>query len=60
VKNTVAWALTGRARGTDEEMIATLEPYRPHRWAVVRMLEKSGISAPKFAPRRPLLPIERM
>jgi hypothetical protein len=41
-------------------MIATLEPYRPHRWVVVRMLEKSGVSAPKFAPRRPLLPIERM
>jgi 3-methyladenine DNA glycosylase/8-oxoguanine DNA glycosylase len=60
VKNTVAWALTGRARGTDEEMIVTLEPYRPHRWVVVRMLERCGLSAPKFAPRRPLLPIERM
>jgi 3-methyladenine DNA glycosylase/8-oxoguanine DNA glycosylase len=60
VKNTVAWALTGRARGTDEEMIVTLEPYRPHRWVVVRMLEKCGFAAPKFAPKRPLLRIERM
>ena len=60
VKNTVAWALTGRARGTDEEMIVTLEPYRPHRWVVVRMLERCGFAAPKFAPKRPLLRIERM
>lgn len=60
VKNTVAWALTGRPRGTDEEMIVTLEPYRPHRWIVVRMLEKCGFAAPKFAPKRPLLRIERM
>ncbi len=60
VKNTVAWALTGRARGTDEELIVTLEPYRPHRWVVVRMLEKCGFAAPKFAPKRPLLRIERM
>jgi endonuclease III len=57
VKNTVAWALTGRARGTDEEMLATLEPYAGQRWRVVRLLEKSGCGAPKFGPKRRLLDI---
>src|SRR5690606_33460943 len=28
-KNIVAWHLTGRARGTDEEMLGLLEPFRP-------------------------------
>ena len=57
VKNTVAWALTGRARGTDDEMLATLAPYAGQRWRVVRMLEKSGCGAPKFGPKRRLLDI---
>ncbi|MFM8264635.1 MAG: DNA-3-methyladenine glycosylase family protein [Acidimicrobiia bacterium] len=57
VKNTVAWALTGRARGTDDEMLAALAPYAGQRWRVVRMLEKSGCGAPKFGPKRRLLDI---
>lgn len=57
VKNTVAWALTGRARGTDDEMLATLAPYAGQRWRVVRLLEKTGCGAPKFGPKRRLLDI---
>jgi 3-methyladenine DNA glycosylase/8-oxoguanine DNA glycosylase len=57
VKNTVAWALTGRARGTDDEMLMTLVPYAGQRWRVVRMLEKTGCGAPKFGPKRRLLDI---
>lgn len=60
VKNTVAWALTGRARGTDTEMRQTLAPYAGQRWQVVRTLEKSGLGAPKFAPRRRNLDIARL
>lgn len=60
VKNTVAWALTGRARGTDEEMVATLAVYTGQRWRVVRMLERCGFTAPRFAPRRRLLDIARL
>lgn len=60
VKNTVAWALTGTPRGTDEEMLATLAPYAGQRWQVVRMLERCGMTAPKFAPRRRILDISRM
>lgn len=60
VKNTVAWALTGTPRGTDEEMLATLEPYIGYRWLVVRLLEKHCVSAPKFAPKRRNLDISRL
>ena len=57
IKNTVAWALAGRLRGTDEEMIANLNPYAGHRWQVVRTLERAGIRAPRHAPGRRLLDI---
>ncbi|CAN5797612.1 DNA-3-methyladenine glycosylase [soil metagenome] len=53
LKNLVAWHLTGRPRGTDEEMLATLEPFRPHRGRVIRLLE-TLCHAPAFGPRRPL------
>ena len=53
LKNVVAWHLTGRPRGTDEEMMELLEPFRPHRGRVVRLLEKAG-KAPQFGPRMPL------
>jgi 3-methyladenine DNA glycosylase/8-oxoguanine DNA glycosylase len=51
VPNVVAWALTGEPRGTDERMLELLEPYRPHRGRVQRLLEASGIRAPSFGPR---------
>ena len=57
VKNTVAWALTGRPRGTDEEMLTTLAVYAGHRWRVVRLLERAGFTAPRFAPKRRLLDV---
>ena len=53
LKNVVAWHLTGRPRGTDEEMMELLEPFRPHRGRVVRLLERAG-KAPQFGPRMPL------
>ena len=53
LKNVVAWHLEGRPRGTDEEMMELLEPFRPHRGRVVRLLERAG-PAPRFGPRMPL------
>src|SRR5439155_5197043 len=47
----VSWALAGEPRGTDERMLELLEPYRGHRGRVIRLLEASGISAPRFGPR---------
>jgi 3-methyladenine DNA glycosylase/8-oxoguanine DNA glycosylase len=52
-KNEVAWHLTGRARGTDEEMIKLLEEFRPHRARVMRLLATLG-HAPAFGPRLPI------
>ena len=51
LKNLVSWALAGEARGTDERMVELLEPYRPHRARVVRLISASGIRQPKFGPR---------
>jgi 3-methyladenine DNA glycosylase/8-oxoguanine DNA glycosylase len=42
LKNIVAWHLAGREKGTDEEMLVLLEPFRPHRARVVRLLEGAG------------------
>ncbi|MGA7272573.1 MAG: DNA-3-methyladenine glycosylase 2 family protein [Acidimicrobiia bacterium] len=53
LKNVVAWHLSGKPRGTDEEMLALLEPFRPHRGRVIRLLETRG-GAPAFGPRQPL------
>lgn len=60
VKNTVAWALHGRPRGTDEEMIASMEPYRGQRHRVVRWLQAAGWQAPSRGPRRRNVSIARM
>ncbi|MHA3700977.1 DNA-3-methyladenine glycosylase family protein [Jatrophihabitans sp. YIM 134969] len=51
IPNSVVHVLTGRARGSDEEMLAALEPWRGQRQRVVRLVEASGIRAPKYGPR---------
>jgi 3-methyladenine DNA glycosylase/8-oxoguanine DNA glycosylase len=51
LSNVVAFALTGHARGTDEEMLQLLAPWSGHRARVVRLLETSGIGPPRFGPR---------
>ncbi|MET7426992.1 DNA-3-methyladenine glycosylase 2 family protein [Dactylosporangium sp. NPDC005555] len=54
IKNVVAYALTGAARGTDEHMLELLAPYAGHRGRVCGLLAAAGITAPKFGPRMPL------
>ncbi len=54
IPNTVAWALAGEARGDDERMLELLDPFRPHRGRVIRLIEAAGIGAPKFGPRMPI------
>ncbi|HEX6868153.1 MAG TPA: hypothetical protein VF119_05075 [Candidatus Limnocylindrales bacterium] len=56
--NLVAFALAGEARGTDARMLELLEPYRGQRARVVRMLELSGIRAPRYGPRLSVRRIE--
>lgn len=60
IKNTVAFALEGRIRGTDEEMVATLEPYRGQRHRIVRWLQLNGVRAPARGPRRRIVSITRL
>lgn len=53
-KHMVVHHLTGRDRGTDEEMLELLEPFRPHRGRVVRLLHLLGHEpkrGPRMAPR---------
>lgn len=38
LKNVVGWALAGRHRSTDEEMLALLEPFKGHRHRVTRLI----------------------
>lgn len=49
--NRIAWVLAGEARATDRRMIELLEPYRGQRARVQRLVEVSGIGAPRYGPR---------
>jgi 3-methyladenine DNA glycosylase/8-oxoguanine DNA glycosylase len=47
----VAWALAGEPRADDARMLELLEPFRPQRGRVVRLLEAAGITPPRYGPR---------
>jgi 3-methyladenine DNA glycosylase/8-oxoguanine DNA glycosylase len=51
IPNLVAWALAGEPRADDARMLELLEPYRGQRGRVQRLLEASGIRAPRYGPR---------
>jgi 3-methyladenine DNA glycosylase/8-oxoguanine DNA glycosylase len=51
LKNRVGYTLTGAARTDDATMLELLEPWRGQRARVVRLIELSGISPPKYGPR---------
>ncbi len=51
IPNLVSWALAGEPRGSDARMLELLEPYRGRRALVVRLLELSGMRAPRYGPR---------
>jgi len=50
VAKNVTWALTGEV-GDDAAMAVLLEPYRPHRYRVQRLLELTGAGPPRRGPR---------
>ena len=56
--NLVAFALAGEPRGTDARMLELLEPYLGQRARVIRLLELSGIQAPRYGPRLALRRIQ--
>jgi endonuclease III len=47
----VSYALAGEPRGDDARMLELLEPFRGQRALVVRLLELSGVQAPRYGPR---------
>ena len=53
LKNVVGWALAGKRRSTDEEMLALLEPFKGHRHRATRLIGltrgNGTASAPKAA-----------
>jgi 3-methyladenine DNA glycosylase/8-oxoguanine DNA glycosylase len=49
--NLVAWALAREPRADDARMLELLEPYHGQRGRVQRLLEVSGIRAPRYGPR---------
>lgn len=49
--HTVSYALAGEPRADDARMLELLDPYRPHRARVLRLLTSAGIRAPKYGPR---------
>lgn len=52
--NTAAWVLAGEERGDDARLVELLEPFRGHRFRVIRLLWSSGQRAPRRGPRRPM------
>ena len=59
LKNAVVFALTGRARGSDDEMLELLSPYTGQRGRAVRLLLAASPRPPKFGPRQRVLPMRR-
>jgi 3-methyladenine DNA glycosylase/8-oxoguanine DNA glycosylase len=51
IHDVVVYALTGRPRGDDAEMLRLLEPWAGQRQRVVRLIELSGVAKPRFGPR---------
>lgn len=49
--NVASWHLAGEPRGTDARMLELLEPFRPHRGRVLRLLQIGAGGAPRYGPR---------
>ena len=56
----VVYALTGRARGDDAEMLSLLQRWAGQRQRVVRLIELSGVRPPRFGPRYAPLDLRAM
>lgn len=57
--NTVAWALAREPRADDDRMLELLEPYRGQRGRVLWALTSAAGGAPKFGPRKRILPMAK-
>jgi 3-methyladenine DNA glycosylase/8-oxoguanine DNA glycosylase len=57
LKNMIAHNLAGEVRGTDERMLELLKPYAGQRGRVVRYVAHHGSAAPKFGPKKRIMPM---
>jgi 3-methyladenine DNA glycosylase/8-oxoguanine DNA glycosylase len=60
VPSVVTWALAREPRGSDQRMLELLEPYRPHRGRVQRLLMAARVRPPAYGPRLRPSAIERL
>lgn len=51
VAKSVVHTLTGRRNGTDADMLELVEPFRPHRFRVQRLVELGRLGQPRRGPR---------
>ncbi len=51
IPSTIAWLLAREPRADDIRMLELLEPYRPHRYRVLRLAIASGVRPPRRHPR---------
>lgn len=54
VARDVGWALTGKDGVDDDGLAELLEPFRPHRYRVQRLVELAGVRRPRRGERMPL------
>ncbi|MGI9627206.1 MAG: DNA-3-methyladenine glycosylase family protein [Longimicrobiales bacterium] len=57
--HTATWVLRKQARGTDQDFLELLEPYRGNRFRIIRALWASGVKAPRYGPKRAPRPLYR-
>jgi 3-methyladenine DNA glycosylase/8-oxoguanine DNA glycosylase len=50
----VTWAFRGQRKGTDEEMLELLEPFRPNRRRALLLIKQSGVKPPRRGPKTPV------
>lgn len=51
IPSMMTWFLARERKGTDARMLELLEPFRPHRYRVMKLVMASGVKAPRRAPR---------
>lgn len=59
-KDHVVHALTGRPRGSDDEMLELLATFAGHRGRVIRLLQSAVPRPPRFGPRHRAIPVDRL
>jgi 3-methyladenine DNA glycosylase/8-oxoguanine DNA glycosylase len=57
--NLISWFFAGEDRGDDARMLELLEPFRGHRARVIRVLELSGLHAPRYGAKRGMRALRR-